>query len=204
MESVKYTKRRVGMSIAVKRSEDYKISQWSGGKTRELMIYPDGTEYAKRNFIFRLSSATVECERSDFTALPNVERLIMPLVGKLELSFGQHGQKTLLPFEQARFDGGWDTTSIGMATDFNLMLREGAEGSLTVLEFDLQEKKEVSCEEGQIVAVFVAEGSCRAENNILEKDSLLVMQGKEKIIVENYQEEVCKLVCAKIKMQLHS
>lgn len=187
------------MSIAVKRNEDYTVSQWSGGKTRELMIYPDGAEYAKRNFIFRLSSATVECERSDFTVLPNVERLIMPLVGKLELFFGEHGQKTLRPFEQARFDGGWNTTSIGVATDFNLMLREGAKGKLTVLELNLQEKKEISCGQGQIVAVFVAEGSCCVQN-ALEKDSLLVMQGKEKVILENKQKEICKLVCAQIDL----
>lgn len=48
--------------------EDYPVSNWSGGKTTQLFIYPENSEYAKRNFLFRISSATVDCERSEFTS----------------------------------------------------------------------------------------------------------------------------------------
>ena len=89
------------------KPEEYAVSEWAGGKTTQLYIYPQGSEYAKRNFLLRISSATVECERSEFTSLPQVERIILPLSGSLHLFYEGHGEKKLEPFEQDRFDGGW-------------------------------------------------------------------------------------------------
>ncbi len=43
-----------------------KISTWSGGTTTELFIYPEVAEYSERNFDFRISTATVEVEESNF------------------------------------------------------------------------------------------------------------------------------------------
>lgn len=50
--------------------------------------------------------------------------MILPLKGSLHLFYEGHGEKVLAPYEQDRFDGGWNTVSVGKATDFNLMLRE--------------------------------------------------------------------------------
>ena len=69
------------------KPEEYAVSEWAGGKTTQLYIYPQGSEYAKRNFLLRISSATVECERSEFTSLPQVERIILPLSGSLHLFY---------------------------------------------------------------------------------------------------------------------
>ena len=88
------------------KPEEYAVSEWAGGKTTQLYIYPQGSEYAKRNFLLRISSATVECERSEFTSLPQVERIILPLSGSLHLFYEGHGEKKLEPFEQDRFDRG--------------------------------------------------------------------------------------------------
>jgi len=67
--------------VEIIKPEEYAVSEWAGGKTTQLYIYPQGSEYAKRNFLLRISSATVECERSEFTSLPQVERIILPLSG---------------------------------------------------------------------------------------------------------------------------
>lgn len=112
------------MSVTIKTKGQYPVSNWSGGSTTELYLDPPQASYAQRNFGVRVSSATVECERSQFTALPGVERIILPLRGQLHLYYEGHGGKLLQPFEQDRFDGGWHTESIGKATDFNVMLRE--------------------------------------------------------------------------------
>lgn len=32
------------------KPEEYAVSEWAGGKTTQLYIYPQGSEYAKRNF----------------------------------------------------------------------------------------------------------------------------------------------------------
>ena len=184
------------MSLKVTRAGEYPVSCWAGGKTTQLCIYPPESEYAKRNFIFRISSATVECERSEFTVLPQVERIIMPLEGNLELSFGGYGQAFLRPFEQARFDGGWNTTSIGKAADFNLMLREGAKGDLKVITLNPGEVLSIHCRQKEITVLFAVRGSCG--QGLLETGSLLMMEGTEQLTLENDRSEVCRLICARI------
>ena len=187
------------MSITVKHAGEYPVSCWAGGKTTELYLYPQDAEYAKRNFIFRLSSATVDCEKSTFTALPGVHRLIMPLQGEMHLSFEGHGEKTLQPFEQTSFDGGWNTVSVGKATDFNLMLRQGAQGSMEVLSLAAQESKTICGHENEFTAVYIAQGSCGGSFQ-LDTASLLMMQGREQILLENNRGEACRLICTRIKL----
>ena len=80
---------------------------------------------ADRDFLWRLSSATVEDAESDFTALPDYERLISTLEGTIELNHNGGEKLTLNPYEVHRFDGGDDTHSWGRCRDFNLMLRKG-------------------------------------------------------------------------------
>ena len=70
-----------------KRSpEDYVCSVWSGGTTTQLLIAPEGAHYAARDFLWRVSSATVELDESDFTPLPEYERLIATLRGGITLT----------------------------------------------------------------------------------------------------------------------
>ncbi len=107
------------------KKEQQKVSTWSGGTTREIYIYPEGSNYITREFDFRLSTATVECETSNFTPLPEVHRHLMILEGTLELTHVGHYQKTLNPFDCDEFEGNWETSSIGKVIDFNLMLKKG-------------------------------------------------------------------------------
>lgn len=101
------------------------LSQWSGGTTRQIYIYPEGSDYASRQFDWRLSSATVECESSTFTPLPGVHRHLMILEGTLDLHHQDHYKKLLHPLEQDEFEGDWQTLSFGKVVDFNLMLKKG-------------------------------------------------------------------------------
>ena len=68
-------------SIVKKTSSEYSTSAWSGGTTTELGIGPEGSRYADREFLWRISSATVDLEESTFTALPDYDRIIMTLEG---------------------------------------------------------------------------------------------------------------------------
>ena len=54
-------------------AQNLKSSTWSGGTTTEFFIFPTEASYKKKNFDFRLSTATVEVEESEFTSLPNIE-----------------------------------------------------------------------------------------------------------------------------------
>ena len=101
-----------------------RVSHWSGGQTAEIALWPPESSYARRDFLWRLSSATVECETSVFTSLPDYDRVIALLYGDLTLDVA--GQTVPLGLCQPyAFDGGTPVTSTGCAVDFNLMLRKG-------------------------------------------------------------------------------
>lgn len=104
----------------------YITTAWSGGTTTQLAIAPEGAVYADRKFLWRLSSAQVELEHSDFTPLPDYDRLISVLKGELELKIGQGERGALEACTVRGFDGGVPVESWGRCVDFNLMLRKGA------------------------------------------------------------------------------
>ena len=129
---------------------DYVTTAWSGGTTTQLAIEPAGARYADRDFLWRISSAKVELEESDFTALPDYRRFISTLRGDMTLSHNGGPELKLRPGDIHCFDGGDRTHSWGRCTDFNLMLRKGAaEGSMTALRVEgtacFRPEKETEC-----------------------------------------------------------
>lgn len=121
------------MKYQLIKKDAYKTSRWTGGETREMAIWPAGSQYLERNFIWRLSSATVEQEESDFSSLPDYDRVLMVLDGEVVLSHEGQRVARLKALEQDRFDGAWKTHSFGKITDYNLMVRKGNEGYLDLL-----------------------------------------------------------------------
>ncbi len=120
------------MRILHLTQKDYKTSIWSGGTTTELFIWPEGADYARREFAFRISSAVVELAESDFTLLPGVERWITPLQGGFTLTHPGKHSVVMGPLSQPyRFSGEEPTHCVGRATDFNLMLK-GVSGQMTI------------------------------------------------------------------------
>ena len=125
------------------KKDQQKTSKWSGGTTNEIYIYPVNSLYGHGNFKWRLSSAKVEVERSTFTSLPGISRLLMVVKGDLLLKHEGHHNAKLSAFEQDSFSGEWITTSLGKVTDFNLMLSEGYKGSLELISFYNGESKDL-------------------------------------------------------------
>lgn len=120
------------MRILHLTESDYKTSRWSGGTTTELFIWPVGADYAAREFAFRISSAVVELEESDFTPLTGVERYITPLSGGFTLTHPGKTPVVMTPLDQPyRFSGEEPTHCVGRATDFNLMLK-GVPGQMEI------------------------------------------------------------------------
>jgi len=103
---------------------------WASGTSTEIFIHPQGASFAARDFLFRISTATVEAEESTFTFFEGITRHLMILKGTLELIHEGRYTKQLAPYDQDTFSGEWSTRSKGKVTDFNLMLREGWTGSL--------------------------------------------------------------------------
>ncbi|MBQ9420687.1 MAG: HutD family protein [Lachnospiraceae bacterium] len=163
---------------------DYKVSTWSGGKTTELAIAPDGAVYADRDFLWRLSSATVDLDESDFTELPDYDRLITPLDGVMMLTHNGGEPIELNPGDVDGFDGAWHTHSIGRCTDFNLMLRKGqCDGQITVLmpnAIDPAPQHFVPDPQSMMLMLYCAAGSAA----IRFPESIEQLIGKEALLLE--------------------
>lgn len=112
-------------------AQNFKTTTWSGGTTTELFIYPATANYQQRDFDFRISTAKVEVQQSDFTSLPGYSRKLMVLDGTVVLSHENRHSKKLGKFEVDEFEGDWKTASAGKCTDFNLMTKAGITGSVS-------------------------------------------------------------------------
>ena len=164
--------------LKVIRSAETTLNSWSGGTTRELYIYPATSSYTARDFLFRLSIATVEVEKSDFTPLPGVRRVTMILEGEIVLHHEGNYSKTLRPFESDAYDGAWQSRSEGRCTDFNLMMRETAEGEVEM--FRLKEGEVVSFINADSThALYVHTGTIERNETVLEAGDLVVWTEEE-------------------------
>jgi uncharacterized protein len=167
------------------RKEEQQTSTWSGGTTTQIAIFPADSDYISRNFDWRMSSATVDEERSVFTRLPGIERIVMIIHGEMVLEHVGHHRTLLRPFEQDTFSGEWITHGNGHATDFNLMLSAQCSGRLQVLGF--QAPNQQFYQEN----ISKAGDSCEAWETLYCVDGTLSVQfydanvGKETFIQEN-------------------
>ena len=121
--------------------ENFTTTNWSGGNTTELFIFPQGTSFKERNFSFRLSTASVETEESTFTPLPNIKRTLMVLEGEMELNHLKHHKKLLKKYDIDTFEGEWETFSKGKCINFNLMTKNNFEGIIKAIKIGPETQK---------------------------------------------------------------
>lgn len=171
--------------MIVRTEKDYKVSRWSGGDTTELYLYPEDGDYKSGNFQLRISSATVEADRSEFTSLPGVERYLMIFQGHLDMVHGEEKKVSLEPYEVDRFDGGVPTVSYGRVVDFNLMLKNGAKGRMEALCLEAGQKFEIIPDEDEnFLAVYVRKGEIRiGENAVKENQMIVIKRWSEKAVI---------------------
>lgn len=117
------------MKFQILKKEDFTPNKWSGGDTTELFIYPEHCKYSDKDFLFRLSLATIEVEESIFTPLNGYLRKLLVLKGELELSHLRQHTTNLSPYNFDSFDGSWETSSKGKANPFNTIYKSGIEVS---------------------------------------------------------------------------
>lgn len=132
------------MKVEIIKKNKQIATNWSGGTTTELYIYPKESQYAKRDFTFRISSAACMNVTSTFTKLPGVNRILMVLDGHIMLIHEGYHKAVLQPYDQDTFSGDWESACIGKCTDFNLMLRENCRGALHKCSFKMGEEKKIN------------------------------------------------------------
>ncbi len=162
--------------------EDYKTTNWSGGTTTELRIYPSGAEYTAKDFGYRISSARVDLDNSDFTKLPGVQRKLMILDGNMSISHCYGPFQKLTYLTEHSFMGDWYTKSRGQCTDFNLMLRDGVEGSISVIK-----SEGVHEYEADHIFMYLYQGRVTLKHNPLLQISDVNFDKREEVILEDQQ-----------------
>ncbi len=153
---------------------DFLISTWSGGTTTQLFISPKGASLAARNFDWRISSAIVESDSSDFSLFEGYERILIPLKGKLEMEHETPNgviQQNVNEFELARFNGSWATKGVGKLTDFNVIFKPNYHPKVHVTQFS--EETNFRIEEA-ISVLFLQEGTCMLNGDHIHAPALLV------------------------------
>lgn len=155
-------------------------TNWSGGTTTELFIYPEGANYASRDFLFRISTATVQTETSTFTDLTGFKRILMLLNGNLTVTHNQTTTHHLTPLKPHFFDGGWQTNAQGLVTDFNVIFKPEVNANIEVLKLDTNQEITIT-NNGSLLFIYVIDGSLDLEENeaqwhINEKDFVLTDQ----------------------------
>ena len=121
-------------NITLLKSNDFKVSDWSGGKTKQLYLSPPTGHYGKREFDYRLSTATVELAESQFSDLSGFHRILMSLDHTLHLHNASRQEETVLaPFTPYVFEGSDSITSRGTCTDFNLIYSDHYQGQMLAI-----------------------------------------------------------------------
>ncbi len=160
----------------IKKIENFVQSRWSGGVTTQLYIYPENSSYSARDFNFRISIATSEIEKSQFTHLPNIKRYLSILKGRLELTHEDGDKKILEPYEIYCFDGGIPIEAKGVVKDFNLMLKN-CDGEL--LFYELKETNSFKLETQRMLGIFCIAGEVNMSNLKIKADEIVIVEGED-------------------------
>lgn len=154
---------------------DYQVSDWSGGKTRQLCLFPPQGQYGTRDFDYRLSTATVELPESNFSDLSGFHRILMTLDHPIRLCHRDSQKEVSLEaFTPYYFEGRDMITSHGTCRDFNLIYSDHYQGQMQALTAEQD-----SCPRADIqfiyalsdLAVALDEGPPR----LLKADELLIV-----------------------------
>lgn len=109
------------LNIHVIKKEMLQAAIWDGGKTYEYFIYPPSSTYVQRDFLFRISSATIEKVPSHFTRFENYQRFLVMIDNSLELV--RNGKKERYKkHEIFTFNSNDEIVSSSLGNDFNLMV----------------------------------------------------------------------------------
>ncbi len=180
------------MSIQQFTPETRTTINWASGTSTEIFIHPANGSFADRNFLFRISTATVEAEESTFTFFAGITRHLMILKGELELIHEGRYTKHLKPFEQDTFSGEWSTCSKGKVTDFNLMLKAGATGSLTHHRIEAGNAMVFAAKTPYYFFYFASGTASLSNGNTAKKGNLIRIQDGSEVRIQ--AQEQCELV----------
>lgn len=116
--------------------ESLTAAVWNGGKTFQYCIQPPESDYADKNFIYRISSATIEIDESYFTQFIGYNRYLVMLDNSLQIRHNGIA-KSFKPLEIFKFDSNDEVVSYSKGSDFNLMISKDTDFPLIRIDSGL-------------------------------------------------------------------
>lgn len=111
------------------------VSTWKGGKTTQLCIVPENASLQERNFDLRISSATIDLERSEFSDFTGYRRYLMKLEGDITLLIDD---KTIIIKGDEAFEFMGDEKVISISKepsrDFNVIIKKDKKADISIKE----------------------------------------------------------------------
>lgn len=111
------------------------VSTWKGGKTTQLCIVPGNASLQERNFDLRISSATIDLERSEFSDFRGYRRYLMKLEGDITLLIDD---KTIIIKRDEVFEFMGDEKVISISKepsrDFNVIIKKDKKADISIKE----------------------------------------------------------------------
>ncbi|EFI41872.1 HutD family protein [Peptoniphilus sp. oral taxon 386] len=159
--------------------EEFKTTNWSGGTTSQLFISPEDADVSKKDFDFRISSATCDLDESIFTPYNDYMRYITPLDGNLKL-INNGADINIEPYEIYYFDGSDSVAGYSKVRDFNLIIKKGIDGKM----YSIDVKNEVEIVgTSEVTIVFNYDGNLFAEGDKFSAFSAISLDNGEKVNV---------------------
>lgn len=190
------------MNYKIISKNKLKTSTWQGGTTTELYIFPEESKYQERNFGFRISTAQVLLEESEFTSLPNINRELMILDGSIEIFHEHQYSKIMNKFDTDSFKGEWKTSAKGICTDFNIMSNENYNCKIEVLRFNSIQKITLNnLNDFLILYSYKGETKIEFENKIIQLDKGDVFLLKKKEILEMSFTKKAEIIVSRIDIK---
>lgn len=148
------------------------VSTWKGGKTEELCIVPEDASLQERNFDLRISSATIDLERSEFSDFTGYRRYLMKLEGDITLLIDEKSI-TIKDDEAFEFMGDEKVISISKepSRDFNVIIKKDKKADISI-----EENKKLNTNKGEYI--FSLE-KARINGKDVDKYALYETEGEE-------------------------
>lgn len=148
------------------------VSTWKGGKTEELCIVPEDASLQERNFDIRISSATIDLERSEFSDFTGYRRYLMKLEGDIRLLIDD---KNIIIRDDEAFEFMGDEKVISISKepsrDFNVIIKKDKKADISI-----EENKKLNTNKGEYI--FSLE-KARINGKDVDKYALYETEGEE-------------------------
>lgn len=169
------------MEIQLVKANELQVSEWAGGKTTQLYIYPASADFAKKDFAYRISTATVELEESSFTPFPNYNRKLMILDGVLDLFHDEQYAIQLHPFDQDAFSGDWISHSKGKVIDYNVIFTSNYLSEIFHFELSKGEEVKLNCKDTTLL--YVLYGEIAVSKGSAQQKDVIIIEGQGELVI---------------------